>query len=251
MLDVGCGTGKVARALLQRGLSVLGVEFDERMAAIARGHGVEVELGAFEDWDARGRTFDLIVASDSWHWIDPVRGWRKVGAGARAGRDHGRGSWNQLTGSSRRCVPCFDEIYARVAPGIAPVAPGDLDGDDPRAENRTYRWPATYGADDYVALARHLQHLRCRSIRTNVAELPRELHAAIMAARRRPSAARPDARQSFACSAALSPAQLPERGSASTVPVRRVAAEQQAVRAAQLAPLDDLAVRQRDQRARR
>ena len=79
VLDVGCGTGKVARALLERGLSVLGVEFDERMAAVARGHGVEVEVGAFEDWDARGRTFDLIVASDCWHWIDPERGWRKVG----------------------------------------------------------------------------------------------------------------------------------------------------------------------------
>ena len=53
MLDVGCGTGKVARELSARGLEVLGVELDERMAAIARGHGIEVELGAFEDWDDR------------------------------------------------------------------------------------------------------------------------------------------------------------------------------------------------------
>ena len=55
---------------------------------------------------------------------------------------------------------------------------------------------------------------------------------------------------SVACSAALSPDHVPERGSASTVPVLRVAAEQQAVGAAQLAGLDDVAVGQRDERAR-
>ena len=85
VLDVGCGTGKVARDLSARGLEVLGVELDERMAAIARGHGIEVELGAFEDWDPRGRTFDLITCGDAWHWIDPERGWREIGAVLRPG----------------------------------------------------------------------------------------------------------------------------------------------------------------------
>ena len=75
VLDVGCGTGKVAGALAARGLSVLGIEIDERMAALAP---VPVELASFEDWDDRGRTFDLITFGDSWHWIDPERGWRKI-----------------------------------------------------------------------------------------------------------------------------------------------------------------------------
>ena len=35
VLDIGCGTGKVAKALAARGLSVLGVELDPRMAALA------------------------------------------------------------------------------------------------------------------------------------------------------------------------------------------------------------------------
>ena len=35
VLDVGCGTGKVAGALAARGLSVLGIEIDVRMAALA------------------------------------------------------------------------------------------------------------------------------------------------------------------------------------------------------------------------
>jgi SAM-dependent methyltransferase len=73
-LDVGCGTGKVARGLAQRGLSVLGVDLDPRMAAVARGHGVRVEVASFEEWDDAGRRFDLVACGDTWHWIDPKRG---------------------------------------------------------------------------------------------------------------------------------------------------------------------------------
>ena len=93
VLDVGCGTGKVASELIARGLDVLGVELDERMAGIAREHGVEVELAAFETWDDRGRTFDLITCGDAWHWIDPVRGWRKIGRVLRPGGTVAR-FWN-------------------------------------------------------------------------------------------------------------------------------------------------------------
>jgi SAM-dependent methyltransferase len=72
VLDIGCGTGKAAVPLVERGVSVLGVELDERMAEVARGHGIEVEVGAFETWDDAGRTFDLIISGQAWHWIDPV-----------------------------------------------------------------------------------------------------------------------------------------------------------------------------------
>jgi 2-polyprenyl-3-methyl-5-hydroxy-6-metoxy-1,4-benzoquinol methylase len=69
VLDVGCGTGKVAVPLIRRGLSVLGVEADERMAGVARGHGVHVQVAAFETWDTAGQVFDLVTCGDAWHWI--------------------------------------------------------------------------------------------------------------------------------------------------------------------------------------
>jgi SAM-dependent methyltransferase len=40
------------------------------MAEIARGHGVEVEIAAFEAWEAAGRTFDRVSSAQAWHWLD-------------------------------------------------------------------------------------------------------------------------------------------------------------------------------------
>ena len=70
VLDVGCGTGIASRQIAQRGAKVLGVELAPRMAEIARGHGVDVEIAAFEAWDAAGRTFDRVTSAQAWHWLD-------------------------------------------------------------------------------------------------------------------------------------------------------------------------------------
>ena len=85
VLDVGCGTGKAASLLVERGLSVLGVEIDPQMAAVARGHGIDVEVSDFEGWDDRGRRFDLITAAQAWHWVDPDAGARKAAQLMRPG----------------------------------------------------------------------------------------------------------------------------------------------------------------------
>lgn len=70
ILDVGCGTGIASRQMAEHGANVLGVEVAPRMAEIARNHGIEVEVAAFEDWDAAGRTFDRVVSAQAWHWLD-------------------------------------------------------------------------------------------------------------------------------------------------------------------------------------
>jgi SAM-dependent methyltransferase len=78
VLDVGCGTGIAARQFQSAGCAVLGVEPDERMAQFARARGLPVEVATFEDWDAAGRTFDVVIAAQSWHWVDPVAGAMKA-----------------------------------------------------------------------------------------------------------------------------------------------------------------------------
>ena len=71
VLDIGCGTGKAAELFIARGCSVVGVEADSRMADVARRKGIAVEVSDFERWDARDRRFDLVVAAQAWHWMDP------------------------------------------------------------------------------------------------------------------------------------------------------------------------------------
>lgn len=70
VLDVGCGTGIASRLMAERGATVLGVEVAPRMAQIARSHGADVEVGAFEDWNPAGRRFDRVTSAQAWHWLD-------------------------------------------------------------------------------------------------------------------------------------------------------------------------------------
>ena len=78
VLDVGTGTGIAARQFQAAGCTVLGVEPDARMAEFARARGLAVEVATFEAWDPAGRTFDTVIAAQSWHWIDPFSGAAKA-----------------------------------------------------------------------------------------------------------------------------------------------------------------------------
>lgn len=159
VLDVGCGTGKVAVDLVSRGMRVLGVEIDERMADVARGHGVPVEVADFESWEARGRTFDLITCADAWHWIDPVRGSEKASALLR------RGGTLALFWTHYRladdAAALFQLVYDQHAPQASThtYQPHQTQGApfEPIAafgpiEVRDYRWEVTVNAADWVGL---------------------------------------------------------------------------------------------------
>jgi SAM-dependent methyltransferase len=116
VLDVGCGTGIVARQLRAAGARVLGVDVDPEMAAVARRDGLEVEVSAFENWDAAGRSFDAVVAGQTWHWIDAGTGAAKA---LEVLRPHGRLTllWN-LGQPPAAVTAAFAAVYHRVEPGL-------------------------------------------------------------------------------------------------------------------------------------
>jgi SAM-dependent methyltransferase len=187
VLDVGCGTGKAARQLVDRGLPVVGVEIDPQMAAVARSHGVEVEVAAFEQWDDRGRRFDLITAGQAWHWVDPAIGAPKVVHLLRAG---GTACffWN-LDELDKPAQQTVQGIYRRLAPELgAESRHGEDDSHTARLRQtgcfgsvraQRYRWRYAIPVDDWIGrMGTYSQQLLLGPQR--LAELQQALRAALI-----------------------------------------------------------------------
>jgi SAM-dependent methyltransferase len=112
VLDVGAGTGIASAQLAAAGADVVAVEPDPDMARVAAGKGLTVEVTAFEDWSPAGRTFDLVVFAQSFHWVDPDRALATV---ASVLAPDGRLAlvWNRIV-PVRPSVDDFDAAYAGI-----------------------------------------------------------------------------------------------------------------------------------------
>lgn len=172
-LDVGCGTGIAAALLAQRGVEVLGVEVDARMAALARSRGLTVEVARFEDWDDAGRRFELVTSAQAWHWVDPVAGAAKAASVLAPG---GRLCvfWN-LADPPAEFLERVNPVYERLAPGVErySVLLGRgrrerarpaleaiaANGDFADAQARTFPWSRSYDTQAWLAqLMTHSDH---------------------------------------------------------------------------------------------
>ncbi|GAA2000689.1 class I SAM-dependent methyltransferase [Microbacterium ulmi] len=170
ILDVGIGTGISAEPFRDRGFTVLGVEPDPKMAAVARAKGFAVEAGRFEEWDPEGRTFDGVVAGQTWHWIDPVAGAAKAVSVLHPG---GRLAlfWNAVVPSPEVAAE-FAKVFASLDTGLPfnpwsaaahadPYGPViDQTADGLRAagafgpvERLAFEWQSTIARDDWLEQA--------------------------------------------------------------------------------------------------
>ena len=168
VLDVGMGTGVAARPFRTAGCRLLGVEVDPRMAQFARKDGFEVEVAAFEAWDPAGRTFDTVIAGQTWHWVDPEAGAAKA---AEALRPRGRLAlfWNVFQPPAA-LADAFAATYRRVLPD-SPIFGGTSSGlaaysgqftkaaDGMRAvggfgvpEQWTFDWQRSYTREEWLDL---------------------------------------------------------------------------------------------------
>jgi SAM-dependent methyltransferase len=124
VLEVGCGTGQATRSLAALGCPVTAVEPGPGMAALTRrrlagARDVEVETSRFEEWDDRGRHYGVLVAAQSWHWVDPSVGWRRAHDVLRPG------GWMALLGHVVVRRPGEPEVYAETADLHGRYAPGN------------------------------------------------------------------------------------------------------------------------------
>jgi ubiquinone/menaquinone biosynthesis C-methylase UbiE len=76
LVDLGTGTGSLARGFARRGCRVIGIDPDSRLLAQARKldaeAGVEVDyrIGRAEETSLASGSVDVVAAGQCWHWFD-------------------------------------------------------------------------------------------------------------------------------------------------------------------------------------
>src|SRR5689334_20923777 len=70
VLDLGAGTGKLTRVVLDLGLEAVAVEPDDAMRALIP---AESHAGTAEEIPLPDASVDAIVVGQAFHWFDPAR----------------------------------------------------------------------------------------------------------------------------------------------------------------------------------
>lgn len=149
-VEFGAGTGKATLGFAERGVALLCVEPDPRMAEVLRrrtaGHpSVRVEVESFERWRPAERC-GLLLAATCWHWFDPALRWDLAHAALAPGGTLAL-CWNVLRVRDEELHARLAEVDRRFGCTASPHAelvrpegelPGSWDtGEWPAAECRT------------------------------------------------------------------------------------------------------------------
>jgi SAM-dependent methyltransferase len=115
-VEVGAGTGKATVQFGVRGLTLVCIEPDAAMAAVLRDNSqlltnVDIVISPFEDFHP-GRTFDAVIAAQSWHWTQPESRYLSAAALLREGGLLAL-FWNRAQTQLMPLWPAIDEIYRR------------------------------------------------------------------------------------------------------------------------------------------
>jgi ubiquinone/menaquinone biosynthesis C-methylase UbiE len=75
VLEIGCGTGQLTKRMAGSGFRLTAIDIGASMIDAARrrlpGAEASFQVTAFEDLDAADASFDLVISSAAFHWIDP------------------------------------------------------------------------------------------------------------------------------------------------------------------------------------
>jgi SAM-dependent methyltransferase len=135
VLEIGCGTGQLTRALLVRGLRVVAVEPGEQLIAracdqLSEVGEVEFVNARFEEASGPRGHFSAAVSASAIHWVDPDVSWRKIADALVEGGTLALVSYFGLedprSGADQRALR---DSLARIAPELAAEWPAyrDLD----------------------------------------------------------------------------------------------------------------------------
>jgi SAM-dependent methyltransferase len=135
VLEVGCETGKATGSLAALAGTLTAVEPGPDLAGLARRRllgfdNVHIETSTFEDWNDRGRRFDLLLAAASWHWVNRSVGWPKAHEVLKPQ------GWMALIGHVVVRRPNEPEVYAETTDLHERFAPGNPGWGHPPLEDQ-------------------------------------------------------------------------------------------------------------------
>lgn len=122
VLEIGPGTGQLSVSLAERGYDLTAVELGPHLAERARrnlaGYSrARVLCARFEDVELTPRSFDVVTAATSFHWLDPETAYPKAASLLRP-----TGSlallWNIHVDHEVGYFAASEEVYARIAPDL-------------------------------------------------------------------------------------------------------------------------------------
>jgi len=159
VLEVGCGSGQLTRALVARGLHVTALEPGKSLIALARqnlagAEDLEFVNAQFEDAVLPREHFQAVFCASAFHWIDPKVSWQKAADVLVPG---GTLALVQYCGlaepRTRQDQEAVLGALARIAPDIAADWPvyrdldGTLAGIEQRRGNVSQAWAWLYSYD--------------------------------------------------------------------------------------------------------
>lgn len=170
ILEIGCGTGQMTVPFATRGYAILALEPGADLAALAVQKcqpypHVAILQESFESWPGHQQAFDLVLAAQAFHWIEPQYGYAKAAAVLKRGGAIAL-VWNldasQHTPFYQATQPLYDTYFPQTsasAPNVSLAGKAKryqeaLRHSDAFADVREYRhaWEQAYAGADYLKL---------------------------------------------------------------------------------------------------
>jgi SAM-dependent methyltransferase len=172
VVDLGAGTGALTRLLVGRADRVIAVEPDERMRAVLTGQLARVTVleGRGEAIPVEDGIADAVLASSSWHWVEPEPALREVARVLKpggflgaiwAGPDNespfmvqAQAMLGEIGREESATGPASETLEAMSTPRYRSMATVEIPEGLPFAPpvHEVFRWEMSLTADDLIGL---------------------------------------------------------------------------------------------------
>lgn len=191
VVDVGAGTGLASLLFLRRGYRVIAIEPNAEMRAAAVEAGIDARAGAGEETGLPDACADLVLAAQSFHWMDQPRAWREFERIAKPGALIAL-LWNNRVRSGTPFLEELEELLHRHAvddiawaerlerrrwPGMQEAHFANsqrVDFDALLARIASMSWMPRSGTPAHAAMAAELRALFEKHQRGGLVELPHD-----------------------------------------------------------------------------